>query len=226
MQVAGKVVVVTGGANGIGRALCEAFHRAGAAKVVVADLDPARRASRRRADRRRGLQMRCRQGEGHPSRHRGDRTAVRPDRAVLLQCRHRRRLRSAVGECRRHLRRAMGAKLGDPCHGACLCGAASDPAHEGARRRLFPQHDFGGGPAVAGRQPGLFDHQACRGGICGKSCDLAQGRRHQGLDPVPAGRRHQHAALDPEGPAIRRRRSDAGAGGAGCARRDSSRRPS
>ena len=39
MQVAGKVVVVTGGANGIGRALCEVFHRAGAAKVIVADLD-------------------------------------------------------------------------------------------------------------------------------------------------------------------------------------------
>jgi NAD(P)-dependent dehydrogenase (short-subunit alcohol dehydrogenase family) len=42
MQVAGKVVVVTGGANGIGRALCEAFHKAGAAKVVVVDLDHAR----------------------------------------------------------------------------------------------------------------------------------------------------------------------------------------
>lgn len=42
MQVAGKVVVVTGGANGIGEALCKEFHRAGAAKVVVADLDEAR----------------------------------------------------------------------------------------------------------------------------------------------------------------------------------------
>src|SRR5258708_34325287 len=41
MQVTGKVVVVTGGANGIGKAMCEAFHRAGAAKVVVADIDPA-----------------------------------------------------------------------------------------------------------------------------------------------------------------------------------------
>jgi len=41
MQVAGKVVVVTGGANGIGKALCEEFHRAGAAKVVVVDTDEA-----------------------------------------------------------------------------------------------------------------------------------------------------------------------------------------
>jgi NAD(P)-dependent dehydrogenase (short-subunit alcohol dehydrogenase family) len=42
MQVTGKVVVVTGGANGIGQALCETFHRAGAAKVIVADLDGER----------------------------------------------------------------------------------------------------------------------------------------------------------------------------------------
>src|SRR6201996_2764387 len=41
MQVNGKIVVVTGGAKGIGRALCEAFHRAGAAKVIVADIDVA-----------------------------------------------------------------------------------------------------------------------------------------------------------------------------------------
>ena len=41
MQVNGKIVVVTGGAKGIGRALCEAFHHAGAAKVIVADIDIA-----------------------------------------------------------------------------------------------------------------------------------------------------------------------------------------
>ena len=37
MQLAGKVVIVTGGANGIGRALCRRFAREGA-KVAVADL--------------------------------------------------------------------------------------------------------------------------------------------------------------------------------------------
>ena len=44
MDVTGKIVVVTGGGNGIGQALCEAFHKAGAAKVVVADLDGERAA--------------------------------------------------------------------------------------------------------------------------------------------------------------------------------------
>ena len=41
MDIAGKVVVVTGGASGIGQALCRASAQAGARAVVVADLDAA-----------------------------------------------------------------------------------------------------------------------------------------------------------------------------------------
>ncbi len=39
MNVAGKIVVITGGGSGIGKAMASAFHRAGAAKIVVADID-------------------------------------------------------------------------------------------------------------------------------------------------------------------------------------------
>jgi len=39
MNVKNKIILVTGGANGIGKALCERFFAEGAAKIFVADID-------------------------------------------------------------------------------------------------------------------------------------------------------------------------------------------
>jgi NAD(P)-dependent dehydrogenase (short-subunit alcohol dehydrogenase family) len=41
MNIQGKIIVVTGGASGIGRALCERFAAEGAKAIVVSDIDEA-----------------------------------------------------------------------------------------------------------------------------------------------------------------------------------------
>lgn len=39
MDIEHKIIVITGGANGIGKAMAERFHQAGAKHIVIADLD-------------------------------------------------------------------------------------------------------------------------------------------------------------------------------------------
>lgn len=76
MRVEGKVVLITGGAHGIGRALAERFHRAGAAGVAIADLDGA--AARSLADSIDGLALKV-----DVSREEGVRKAVAETEARL-----------------------------------------------------------------------------------------------------------------------------------------------
>jgi NAD(P)-dependent dehydrogenase (short-subunit alcohol dehydrogenase family) len=72
MQLQDKVVVVTGGANGIGRALCRRFAEEGAAAVVVADIDEA--AALALADEIGGLGLGCDVGVEADIQHVVDRT--------------------------------------------------------------------------------------------------------------------------------------------------------
>lgn len=57
MEVTGKVIVVTGGANGIGRAFCLRFAKEGAKSITVADIDEA--GAKGVAEEIGGLAIRC-----------------------------------------------------------------------------------------------------------------------------------------------------------------------
>jgi len=57
MEVAGKIIVVTGGASGIGRALCQRFAKEGAKAITVADIDEE--GAKAVADEIGGLAVRC-----------------------------------------------------------------------------------------------------------------------------------------------------------------------
>lgn len=57
MDVSDKVAIVTGGANGIGKAVCRALAQAGARHVIVADLDEPR--AREVATEINGTALRC-----------------------------------------------------------------------------------------------------------------------------------------------------------------------
>jgi NAD(P)-dependent dehydrogenase (short-subunit alcohol dehydrogenase family) len=97
VKLAGKVAVVTGGANGIGRALCRRFAVEGARAVVVADLDSA------------GAEQVAREVGGLAVRTDVSREADIVDlveRAVLLQCGHRH------GRRRGDIRQRLAAHLG------------------------------------------------------------------------------------------------------------------
>ena len=130
MKLADKVAVVTGGASGIGRALCRRFAAEGARGVVVADMDGA--GAEQVAREIGGLAVRTdvsREADivaTGGARHGG----IRRDRSVLLQRGHRH------GGRRRDIRQRLAAHLEHQFHGARVCRARGAAGHAGARRRL------------------------------------------------------------------------------------------
>src|ERR1700686_954801 len=160
MQVRDKIVVVTGGANGIGRALCEAFHRAGAAKVVVADIDSA--AARDVAASIAGAAFKCDVGKEKDIIHVIEETE-RLFGPIALFCSN-----AGIGGGFDPLSDNAGGTSDEPF---ARSWAVHVMAHVYAARHLvprfkargggvFPQHDFCRRPAVTGGKSGLFDDQA------------------------------------------------------------------
>ena len=171
MKVAGKIVVVTGGGSGIGKAMCHAFHRAGAAKVVIGDIDAA--AAEEVAAAIGGRAFCC--DVTHETQIQAlIETAERDHGPIDLFCSN---AGIASGFDQRTENAAAapndaGPGMGAQRHGACLCGKSADPTNE----------EPGGGyllntvsPAglLADRQRGLFDHQACGDRLCRECRDHA-----------------------------------------------------
>ena len=217
MQVAGKVVVVTGGANGIGRALCEAFHRAGAAKVVVADLDqpgPGRSRPRSTAPRSNAMSGRRKisvTSSRKPSAQFGP---------IALFCSN-----AGIGGGFDPLSVNAGGNSDEPW---ARSWAIHVMAHVYAARHLIPRMKARGGGyflntiSAAGllSQVGSPAYSTTKHAAVGFAENLAISHRADGIKVsilCPQGVDTDMLRLDPEGPAIRRRRSDARAGGAGCA---------
>src|SRR6266496_762595 len=185
MQVTGKVVVVTGGANGIGKALCEAFHKAGAAKVVVADMEAA--GARAVAASIDGAAFKCDVGKEKDIRHVIEETE-RQFGPIALFCSN-----AGIGGGFDPLSVNAGGNSDEPWQRSW---AVHVMAHVYAARHLIPRMKARGG--------GYFLNTISAAGLLSQVGS-------------PAYSTTKHAAVDPEGPAIRRRRPVAGAGGAGRA---------
>ena len=190
MDIKDQVIVVTGGASGIGRALCERFAADGARGVVVADLDEA--TARQVAAAIGGLRAgACLTSAIEAEVQRlvadGDR-ALRPHRPVLQQRRCHRARRRGRGQ------RALAAPLGRQRHGPCLCRARRAATDAGARLGLPAQHRLGRRAAEPGELRALFGDQACGAGLCRMAVHRPWRARHPRQLPVPAGRGHADAA--------------------------------
>ena len=188
MDIAGRVVVVTGGGNGIGEALCRAFADQGARAVVVADLDASDAERTAAAIRAAG----------------GSALAVPTDVGVEAEVVGLvRRTEAEIGPIDLFCANAGimvlgGVEVPDDEWAAHLAGQRGQPhlrgpsrapGDAGPGRGLPAPHRLGRRPADPDRLGAVLRDQARRGGAGRVVVDHARRCRPPGLVPVPAGGR-------------------------------------
>ena len=188
MELADKVAVVTGGGNGIGRALCRRFVAEGAHGVVVVDrdADAVRAVADELGDRALGLTADV---------------AVEADIVNVVE-----RTEEHFGPVDLFCSNAGiggggGVDAPDEVWNdiwainlmAHVYAARRAAVDDRERRGLPAQHRVGRGPAHQHRQRAVHDHEA-RGRRAGRVVgDHVRRQGHQGVVPVPAGREDEHA---------------------------------
>ena len=192
MELKDTVTIVTGGASGIGRAICHAFAAEGATVVAVdINADGAAETAREIG----GVAMTANVAEEADMRRVVERTIARFGRVDLMFSNagiQRSPGQGASGVDSAGRGRELGGELGGQHDGARLRGAGGAAAHAGAGPGLYLQHGLRGGAADVAGVGVLRGDQARGGGVRGVPRDDLRGRRHPRLVPVPAGRRDTH----------------------------------
>ena len=188
MQITEKVIVVTGGGNGIGRALCRRFKAEGAKAVVVADMNAA--TAKQVADEIGGTAVTC-----DVSREADVvalvKAAIAQHGGIDLFCSN----AGIAVNGDEHTPDAEWARCWDVNVMAHVYAArAVIPAHARTRRRLSAADRLGRRTADASAVGDLRGHQARVAGLRRMAVDDLRRSRHRRLRAVSAGREDRHAA--------------------------------
>ena len=185
MHVTSRVIVVTGGAEGIGRALVERFHKEGAKAIVVADRNAA--GAEAVAKSVGGLALACDVGNEADIQKVVSEAESRAG-PIDLFCSN-----AGIGDFGGEPNDAASSpneqwqRLAGQRDGARLRGEGLSPLDDFTRKGDLSKHDFRRRPSKPDWQCRLRGHETRGGRFCGNPRDYPSRSGHPRVDPLPTG---------------------------------------